>query len=228
MKLPTVKISACLARCGCGVRHGMWHARFVLSFLLVVAVLCGTLVCVVSGGIADVTSPYMLTPDHMGELPSDVSFDCVLILGAGLRPDGSPSEMLADRVRTGCAVFLSDPERFGKLLLSGDRTGDYDEVTAMRTLAISLGVPEARILSDYEGYSTFESISRARDQFGIHRPLIVTQKYHLHRAVYVARTLGMNAYGVTADARPYAKRIFRESREALARFKDFFEAGRAG
>ena len=226
MQLPKAKIVAGLTRCRCGIRHGIWRARFVLSFLLIVAVLCGALVCVVSGGIADVTSPYMLAPDRMAELPFDISFDCVLILGAGLRPDGTPSEMLADRVRTGCAVFLSDPERFGNLLLSGDRTGDYDEVTAMRSLAISLGVPEACILSDYEGYSTFESISRAHDRFGIRRPLIVTQEYHLHRAVYIARTLGMDAYGVTADARPYAKRIFREGRETLARFKDFFEAGR--
>lgn len=226
MQLSKAKIVAFLTRCRCGIRHGIWRARFFLSFLLIVAILCGTLICVVSGGVADVTSPYMLTPDHMEDLPPDIPFDCVLILGAGLRPDGTPSEILADRVRTGCAVFLSDPERFGNLLLSGDRTGDYDEVTAMRSLAVSLGVPEDCILSDYEGYSTFESISRARNHFDIRCPLIITQEYHLHRAVYIARALGMDAYGITADARPYAKRIFRESREALARFKDFFEAGR--
>lgn len=157
------KILTRLAHLGQGVRHGLWHARFVLSFVLVLAVLGTALVCVVSGGIADVTAPYILSPDGLGTLPDGERFDCVLILGAGLRPDGSPSDMLADRVRIGCAVYLSDPARFGALLLSGDRTGDYNEVAAMRELAVSLGVPEDRILCDYEGFSTFESVSRARE-----------------------------------------------------------------
>ena len=80
----------------------------------------------------------------------------------------------------------------------------------MRELAVSLGVPEDRILCDYEGFSTFESVSRARDVFHARRVLVITQKYHLHRAVYIARTLGMNACGVAADTRPYAHRIRRE------------------
>ena len=105
--------SPALPTSGRGVRHGLWHARFVLSFVLVLAVLGTALVCVVSGGIADVTAPYILSPDGLGTLPDGERFDCVLILGAGLRPDGSPSDMLADRVRIGCAVYLSDPARFG-------------------------------------------------------------------------------------------------------------------
>ena len=131
-------------------------------------------------------------------------------------------------MRIGCAVYLSDPARFGTVLLSGDRTGDYNEVAAMRELAVSLGVPEDRILCDYEGFSTFESVSRARDVFHARRVLVITQEYHLHRAVYIARTRGMNACGVAADTRPYAHRIRRESREALACFKDYFAAGRTG
>ena len=112
------KILTRLAHLGQGVRHGLWHARFVLSFVLVLAVLGTALVCVVSGGIADVTAPYILSPDGLGTLPDGERFDCVLILGAGLRPDGSPSDMLADRVRIGCAVYLSAPARFGALLLT--------------------------------------------------------------------------------------------------------------
>lgn len=221
------KIGTHLARLGRGARRGLWRARFVLSFLLVLAVLGTALVCAVSGGVTDVTAPYILPPDRLDTLPADARFDCVLILGAGLRPDGSPSDMLADRVRIGCMVYLSDPERFGSLLLSGDRTGDYNEVAAMRKLALSLGVPEDRILCDYEGFSTFESVSRARDVYGARRLLVVTQEYHLYRAVYIARTIGMNAYGVSADTRPYAHRLRRGTREALACFKDFFAAGRA-
>ena len=101
------KILTRLALLGQGVRHGLWYARFVLSFVLVLAVLGTALVCVVSGGIADVTAPYILSPDGLGTLPDGERFDCVLILGAGLRPDGSPSDMLADRVRIGWAVYLS-------------------------------------------------------------------------------------------------------------------------
>lgn len=136
--------------------------------------------------------------------------------------------MLADRVRIGCELYLTDPERFGRLILSGDRTGDYNEVAAMQSLAVELGVPPERIQPDYEGYSTFESVSRARDSFGARRILIVTQEYHLHRAVYIARSLGLEAYGLSADPRPYANQIRRDLREALARFKDFYAAGRHG
>ncbi len=97
----------------------------------------------------------------------------------------------------------------------------------MRELAVSLGVPEDRILCDYEGFSTFESVSRARDVFHARRVLVITQKYHLHRAVYIARTLGMNACGVAADTRPMPTGSA-VSREALACFKGLFCGGENG
>ncbi len=200
--------------------------KYVLAFLLVSAVLGITLVYVVSSGVADVTSPYILSASETDSLPAGMRFDCVLILGAGLRPDGTPNDMLADRIRIACSVYLSDSERFGKVLLSGDHTGDYNEVAAMRTAAIALGVREDQLIEDHEGFSTFESVSRAQRVYGAHSILIVTQEYHLSRAVYIARTLGMEAYGVSADTRPYAHRLRRETREALARFKDYFIAGR--
>lgn len=209
------------------VKCGLWRTRFVWLFLLVAVVLGVGLVTTVSLGMADVTEPYLYAPATSAQLPSG-NFDGVLILGAGLRPDGTPSDMLADRVRIGCELYLTDPERFGRLILSGDRTGDYNEVAAMQSLAVELGVPPERIQPDYEGYSTFESVSRARDSFGARRLLIVTQEYHLHRAVYIARSLGLEAYGLSADSRPYANQIRRDLREALARFKDFYAAGRHG
>lgn len=207
------------------VKCGLWRARFVLLFLLVLLILGCGLVMTVSLGMADVTEPYLYTPATSAGLPSG-DYDGILILGAGLRPDGSPSDMLADRVRIGCELYLSDPERFERLILSGDRTGDYNEVAAMQSLAVELGVPPERIQPDYEGYSTFESVSRARECFGARRILIVTQEYHLHRAVYIARSLGLEAYGLSADPRPYANQTLRDLREALARFKDFYAAGR--
>lgn len=213
------------ARLWQAIRGGLWRARFVLLFLLVLCVLGGGLVMTVSLGVSDVTQASLYTPDDADTLPAE-RYDGILILGAGLRADGSPSQMLYDRVQIGCEVYLSDPARFGKLILSGDRTGDYNEVSAMRKLALSLGVSDDDLILDYEGFSTFESISRARDVYHMERLLIVTQEYHLHRAVYIAQTLGMDAQGVIADTRPYAHPVWRSLREALARFKDFYEAGR--
>lgn len=211
------------ARLWQAVKCGLWRIRFPLLFLLVVLLLGSILVMTVSLGVADVTEDSLYTPE--AELPLE-RYDGILILGAGLRPDGSPSQMLADRVEIGCRVFLSDPARFGKLILSGDRTGDYDEVSAMRELALSLGVSDADIIMDPQGFSTLESVSRARDEYHMRRLLIVTQEYHLHRAVYIAQTLGMEAQGVIADTRPYAHQAWRTLREALARFKDLYASAR--
>ncbi len=194
------------------------------ALLLLGALLFFVLVLTVSGGMKDVTQPYIVTPDTLPE----GTFDCVLILGAGLKSDGTPSDMLHDRVSIGTQAYLSDPGRFGVLLMSGDRTGDYDEPDAMKSLAVSLGADEKTVFCDYEGYSTYESILRVRDVYGAKRVLIVTQEYHLYRAVYTARALGMDACGLSADTRRYRKELYRNTREALARYKDFMKSERDG
>lgn len=155
-------------------------------------------------------------------LPSDVEkYDCILVLGAGLRPDGSPSHMLEDRVVT--AVMAYSPERADVILMSGDKKigVDYDEPGAMAALAVSLGVPESAIVRDDFGYSTYLSLLNARDEYGARRVLIVTQKYHLSRAIYIADMLGLEAEGLACDVRLYRGRLFRSLREVAARAKDF-------
>ena len=137
---------------------------------------------------------------------------------------GRLSDRLADRVTVGCELYLSG---IGKsVLMSGDRRddGNYDEVSAMRREAISSRVDGDAILCDGRGYSTYESLVRAKELFGAERIVIVTQEYHLSRALYIAERLGMEAYGVSADLRSYSDQMRCEIREVFARVKDVFYA----
>ena len=150
---------------------------------------------------------------------SDV--DCILVLGCHVRDDATPSDMLADRLDTG--VLLYEKKLAPKLLMSGDHSRvEYNEVGAMKAYAMESGVPSGDIFMDHAGFSTYESIYRAKEVFGAEKILIVTQEYHLYRALYVAEKLGLEAYGVSADARDYSGQEVRDIREILARFKDFF------
>ena len=158
-----------------------------------------------------------------GTLDADgiADYDCVLVLGAGVREDGSPSNMLEDRLKTGIALYEKSGGRI-KLLLSGDhgRVG-YDEVGCMLDYAVKNGVPEEDIFLDHAGFSTYESVYRAKEIFGAEKLIIVTQRYHLTRAVYTAEKLGMEAVGEDAYLRSYRGQFMRDIREWAARTKDF-------
>ena len=147
--------------------------------------------------------------------------DHIIILGAGLRSDGSPSDMLADRLKTGVALLVAHPE--AKLILTGDNSGEhYNEVAAMKKYVLELGVSEDAIIEDGKGFSTYESISTAANEFKVKKAIIVTQEYHLFRALYIADRFGIEAVGVSADLRSYSGQSVRNLREHLARVKDFF------
>ena len=141
-----------------------------------------------------------------------------IVFGAGVRPDGRLSRMLADRVDA--AIALYEAGRVQKLLMTGDNSrADYDEVSAMRRYAVGRGVPEADITLDYAGFRTYDSCYRARAIFGVSEAILVTQRYHLPRAIYTCQALGVAALGVaTPDWEAYpAPAILRYSlREALA------------
>ena len=149
--------------------------------------------------------------------------DCIIVLGAGVRSDGSPSPMLQDRLMTGIELYergVSD-----RILMSGDHTKKgYDEVNTMKSYAIDMGIPSEHIFMDHGGISTYDSIYRAKEIFRAQKIVIVTQEYHLYRAIYVAERLGMEAYGVSSDVRTYRGQEVRELREKAARVKDFFKA----
>ena len=109
-----------------------------------------------------------------------------------------------------------------KLLMSGDHgQQEYDEVNTMKRYAVERGVASSAVFMDHAGFSTYESLYRAKEIFGVEKVIIVTQRYHLYRALYIARQLGLEAYGVASDPRSYAGQVAREVREILARNKDF-------
>jgi len=146
--------------------------------------------------------------------------DCIIVLGAGVWGN-KPSHMLEDRLLTAINLYENDVST--KVIMSGDHgKEDYDEVNIMKEYAINAGIPSENIFMDHAGFSTYESIYRAKDIFRVKRVVIVTQKYHLHRALYIAEKLGIEAFGVAADQREYTAQIYREIREILARNKDFF------
>ncbi len=173
---------------------------------------------------------YILTPEEITKIGTEESLlwtdnasgkaDCILILGAGVW-DGVPSPMLKDRLDTGLALYEAGAAE--KILVSGDHgRSEYDEVNVMKEYLTDAGVPSEDIFMDHAGFSTYESMYRAKEIFQVESLVVVTQEYHLYRSLYVAQQLGMEAYGAGADPRQYAGRIMRECREVLARTKDVF------
>lgn len=149
------------------------------------------------------------------------SFDCILVLGAGVWRNNCPSHVLEDRLKIGIEAYCAGVS--DKLLMSGDHgRNNYDEVNVMKSFAMDCGIPSENIFMDHAGFSTYESMYRARDVFSAHRVLIVTQKFHMYRALYIANALGLEAYGLTSDLREYANATYSQLRESLARVKDFF------
>lgn len=159
----------------------------------------------------------IITANEAAELENT---DCVLVLGAGVR-DGSPTPMLRDRLITGISLYESGAAP--KIIMSGDHgREDYDEVNVMKSYAVENGVPDSDVFMDHAGFSTYDSVYRAKAVFEADSIIIVTQKYHLYRALYIAEKLGVNAVGVAADLDDYSGQLKRDLREIAARDKDFF------
>ena len=149
------------------------------------------------------------------------NIDCIIVLGAGIWGD-RPSPMLEDRLNEGISLYKNNVS--SKIIMSGDHgKQDYDEVNVMKKYAIENGVPSENIFMDHAGFSTYETIYRAKEIFQAKKIVIVTQKYHLYRALHIANRLGIEAYGVGADPRKYVGAAYRELREILARDKDFIK-----
>lgn len=162
------------------------------------------------------TESRIITPEEAANLGADA----ILVLGARVWDNGQPSGILKDRINTGVALYESGAS--DRLLMSGDHgQEDYDEVNAMKDYAIESGIAPEVIFMDHAGFSTYESVYRARDIFQIKTVVIVSQTYHLYRALYIARALGLDAYGVSADRRDYNSYWLFDAREILARCKDF-------
>ena len=147
--------------------------------------------------------------------------DCILILGAGIWGN-RPSYMLEDRLLEG--VNLYNKKIAQKIIVSGDHgRQEYNEVQVMKDFLIKKGIPSKDIFMDHAGFSSYDSIYRARDIFKVKKLVIITQKYHLYRSLYIAKKLNLKVYGVKSDKRKYRKQIYRELREIVARNKDFLK-----
>lgn len=155
-----------------------------------------------------------------GEL-QNLDLDCILVLGAGVWGD-RPSHLLEDRLLKGIELYKLGTS--DKMLMTGDHgQKDYDEVNVMKNFAIENGVKSEHIFMDHAGFSTYESLYRARDIFKAKRIVIVSQSYHLYRAIYIGQKLGLEVYGYSANIRTYSQQPVWELREFLARVKDFFK-----
>lgn len=154
------------------------------------------------------------------ETCKEKNVDCILILGAGVW-ENQPSFMLEDRLLQGIELYKKNASN--RILMSGDHgQEDYDEVNVMKKFAIERGIPSETIFMDHAGFSTYESIYRAKEIFKVNKMIIVTQEYHLYRALYIADQLGVEAYGVASNPREYSGQIIRDIREFLARGKEVF------
>lgn len=144
--------------------------------------------------------------------------DCIIVLGGGIKND-KPSPLLQDRLDK--AIELYKLGLAPKIIMSGDHgSNNHDEVNVMKNYAIDNGVPSEDIFMDHAGFSTYDTMYRAKNIFGVKKAIIVTQVYHIYRSIYIAEKLGIEVYGVPAENIKHKFRIYREIREVLARDKD--------
>jgi vancomycin permeability regulator SanA len=192
-----------------GARQRLWTRR--VAVVLATAAMGFALACnvtVLRGGLPRATA-----------LPTA---DVIIVLGAGIGSDGSPSQVLGDRLETALALYRDG--RAPRLLLTGDHASfDYDEVSAMRRWLEGRGVPRDALVLDGAGTDTFSSIARARTVYGAERAIVVTQAFHLPRAVWLARSMGIDAEGVAADRRAYRGALWFQVRELLSRTKAWID-----
>lgn len=190
----------------------------ILKWIIIILVSIATIILAINFYVKVSTKKLIITDNDYSDLKD---IDCIIVLGAGIWGD-KPSHMLEDRLLQ--AIDLYNKNISTKIIMSGDHgREEYDEVNTMKNYAIEKGIPSENIFMDHAGFSTYESIYRAKEIFGAKKVVIVTQKYHLYRALYIAKQLGLEAYGVGSDPRQYVGEIYRETREILARNKDFFK-----
>jgi vancomycin permeability regulator SanA len=190
--------------------------RRLLSIFLCLCILGITALTVINSIVKLSTSDQIISSEEAAKLED---IDCILVLGCFVKDDGRPSDMLFDRLTRG--VELYDLGAAPKLLMSGDHgREDYDEVAAMKQYAIDAGIASENVFMDHAGFSTYESVYRAKEIFQADKILIVTQEYHMYRALFIANRLGVEAYGVTSDYHTYVGQATRNFREIWARVKD--------
>lgn len=167
-------------------------------------------------------SPEDTVTDSELERLKSLDADCIMVLGASVMADGTPSPILKDRLDV--AVDLYKKGAAPKILLSGDNGQVvYNEVQTMKNYVVGEGVPEEDVFMDHAGFSTYESVYRTKYIFKAESAIVVTQTYHLYRALYGCKRMGIEALGAASDQRSYEGQEKREVREVLARDKDLIK-----
>lgn len=190
----------------------------ILWIFFVCGVIASILLFGINAYVKGVTKNKFIKDDDYSVLEN---IDCVIVLGAGIWGD-QPSPMLEDRLLE--AIRLYQKGIADKILVTGDHgQNGYDEVGVMKKYIMQQGIPSKDIFMDHAGFSTYESMYRAKAIFGVENAIVVTQGYHLYRAIYIANELGLNVLGAPSDPRLYAGQAYREFREILARNKDFVQ-----
>jgi vancomycin permeability regulator SanA len=186
----------------------------ITAFIFALILLTPAVILGINHYVKSSAEEYIVDADE-----TDSDFDCILVLGCKVNGD-SPSLMLRDRLSQGVGLYGIASDR---ILMTGDHGRDgYDEVGVMKAYAEERGVPSRDVFEDHAGFSTYESMYRAKEVFRAKKILIVTQEYHLYRAIYDARALGLDAYGVIAEpSMDYGNQLYFDFREVLARNKDF-------
>ncbi len=202
---------------------GMKKAAMAVGIYLVsLALMVLLAVTLVSGAVKSRTEDRVMSAEDMSDV---YGVDCIIVLGAYVKNNGQPSDMLRDRLDT--AITLYNAGISDRILVSGDHgRAEYNEVGIMKKYLVENGIPENDIFMDHAGFSTYDTMCRAKDVFltesHYKRVVVVTQEYHLYRALYIAENIGLDAYGVSADLHTYRGQFKRDIREVLARFKDHF------
>ncbi len=193
-------------------------AAGILCRCIAAVLMLAVLICIFSNALVYATAaPRTSTLTALCEA-QEPSYDCILVLGAGLTPEGTPSRMLSDRLDIAVDLFRAGLS--STILVSGDRRTGYDEVTAMHRYLVEAGIDEQAIIEDGFGFSTGESVSNLADKSEAERVLIVTQAYHLPRALFLATAHGLHATGVAAKEARYKGQGYRDVRELIACVKD--------
>lgn len=191
--------------------------RKIFKYILIVLIVIILVPVIINFYVILSTKNRIVSGDS--ELLTDI--DYIVVLGAGIRR-GKPSPMLEDRLKTGISLYNNDIS--SKILITGDHMNDdYDEVTVMKNYLLEHGIPEEDIITDNYGISTYDSIYRVKNVYKSNKVVIVSQRYHLYRALFLSDNLDLESYGVEANLRYYYGQWYREIREILARNKDFIK-----
>ena len=199
--------------------------RVVIVLMIILAILViGASACTAISARSRIVASYDGSPlsGEVIQARKDLEPQCILVLGCAVWAGNQPSPMLKDRLDA--AIELYKAGAAPKILMSGDNSvKEYSEPDCMLAYALEQGVPEEDIFLDFAGFSTYDSIYRAKAVFTAERFILVTQKYHMFRALSLCKALGVEALGTSSDQRKYTGRYYREAREVLARDKDLIK-----